>query len=111
MVHDNGQAGVGCSGKRNSSRIYKNIVYRNMGGGIGIADDATPTVEANICFNNLLLIYFGTVAQEREGFIQQVAYVNCRVDDRSWPSIAEKIRYDPVQSIRFTENDLHELCL
>ncbi len=53
IVHDNGQAGIGCSGKGNHSRIYKNIVYRNMGGGIGIADGASPTIEANVCFNNL----------------------------------------------------------
>ena len=53
IVHDNGHAGIGCSGKGNSSRIYKNIVHRNMGGGIGIADGATPTIEANVCFNNL----------------------------------------------------------
>ncbi|MBI1831515.1 MAG: right-handed parallel beta-helix repeat-containing protein [Planctomycetes bacterium] len=53
IVHDNGQAGIGCSGKGNHSRIYKNIVYRNMGGGIGSADGASPTIEANVCFNNL----------------------------------------------------------
>ncbi len=53
IVHDNGHAGIGCSGKGNNSRIYKNIVHRNMGGGIGIADGATPTIEANVCFNNL----------------------------------------------------------
>jgi parallel beta-helix repeat protein len=56
IVHDNGHAGIGCIGahdKKNYSRITKNIVYRNMGGGIGIADGATPTVEANTCFNNL----------------------------------------------------------
>src|SRR5581483_26832 len=56
LVHDNGHAGIGCTGeagKRNASWIVMNIVYRNMGGGIGIADGAAPTVEANVCFNNL----------------------------------------------------------
>ncbi len=53
IVHDNGHAGIGCSGKNNNSRINRNIVYRNMGGGIGIADGATPSIESNICFNNL----------------------------------------------------------
>lgn len=56
IVHDNGHAGIGCSAKRkkrNRSRIIGNIVYRNMGGGIGIADGATPTVATNVCFNNL----------------------------------------------------------
>lgn len=53
VVRDNGGAGIGCSGKGNNSRIYKNIVYRNMGGGIGSADGATPIIEANVCCNNL----------------------------------------------------------
>lgn len=53
IVHDNGHAGIGCSGQNNHSRIYKNVVYRNMGGGIGVADGATPTIEANVCLNNL----------------------------------------------------------
>ncbi len=53
IVHDNGRAGIGCLGKGNTSSIYKNIVYRNMGGGIGIANGAAPTVEENKCFHNL----------------------------------------------------------
>lgn len=53
IVRDNGGAGIGCAGKGNSSRIYKNVIYRNMGGGIGSADGATPIIEANVCFNNL----------------------------------------------------------
>lgn len=53
IVRDNGGAGIGCSGKGNNSRIYKNIVFRNMGGGIGSADGASPTIEANDCFKNL----------------------------------------------------------
>jgi hypothetical protein len=53
IVHDNGHAGIGCTGKNNASWVTKNVVYRNMGGGIGVADGATPTVEENQCFNNL----------------------------------------------------------
>lgn len=56
IVCDNGHAGIGCvgaEGKRNASLILNNIVYRNMGGGIGIADGAAPTVQGNRCFNNL----------------------------------------------------------
>lgn len=53
IVVDNGHAGIGCMGKGNNSWIYKNVVHRNMGGGIGIANGATPTVEQNKCFNNL----------------------------------------------------------
>jgi parallel beta-helix repeat protein len=53
IVRDNGNAGIGCTGKKNASWITKNVVYRNMGGGIGVADGARPTVEGNKCFNNL----------------------------------------------------------
>ncbi len=53
LVHDNGQAGIGCMGKGNASLISKNVVFRNMGGGIGISDGATPTVQGNRCYNNL----------------------------------------------------------
>jgi hypothetical protein len=56
IVHDNGDVGIGCFGEaggRNGSWISANVVYRNMGGGIGIADGATPLVEKNRCYNNL----------------------------------------------------------
>lgn len=56
IVCENGQAGIGCvgaAGKRNASSITNNVVFRNMGGGIGIADGAAPTVEGNRCYNNL----------------------------------------------------------
>lgn len=53
IVHENGVPGIGCSGKRNAARITKNTSFRNMGGGIGISDGATPHVEGNRCFNNL----------------------------------------------------------
>lgn len=46
IVHDNGHAGIGCVGAKdqeNRSRIFKNIVYRNMGSGIGVADGAAPS--------------------------------------------------------------------
>ncbi len=53
IIRDNGHAGIGVTGDGNKSHIYKNVVYRNMGGGIGIANGASPTIEANTCFNNL----------------------------------------------------------
>lgn len=53
IVHDNGHAGIGCVGKSNASLISKNVVFRNMGGGIGISDGATPTVQDNRCYSNL----------------------------------------------------------
>jgi parallel beta-helix repeat protein len=56
IVCENGHAGIGCSGakgKRNASLVAKNVCFHNMGGGIGISDGATPTVEGNRCYNNL----------------------------------------------------------
>jgi parallel beta-helix repeat protein len=53
IVRDNGHAGIGVMGEGNQSNVYKNVVLRNMGGGIGIANGASPTIEANKCFNNL----------------------------------------------------------
>jgi hypothetical protein len=53
IVHDNGHAGIGSFGVANKSWVYQNVVYRNMGGGIGNAEGATPIVEGNRCYNNL----------------------------------------------------------
>lgn len=56
IVCENGCPGLGCTsekGKRNASVISNNVCFRNMGSGIGVANGATPTVEANRCFNNL----------------------------------------------------------
>jgi parallel beta-helix repeat protein len=56
IVCNNGHAGIGCTsrqGQRNASFISMNVCYRNMGGGIGIADGAAPVVERNRCYSNL----------------------------------------------------------
>jgi parallel beta-helix repeat protein len=56
IVHDNGTPGIGCTGakeRRIASEIAGNVVYRNMGGGIGIADGAAPLVAKNRCYQNL----------------------------------------------------------
>lgn len=53
LVHHNGHPGIGCTGQHNASWIHNNVVSRNMGGGIGLADGAHPLVQANRCFNNL----------------------------------------------------------
>lgn len=56
IVCENGHAGIGCTGgkgKRNASVIARNVCYRNMGGGIGVADGASPVVQGNRCYNNL----------------------------------------------------------
>ena len=42
----------GAEDKRVSPHIYRNVTYRNMGGGIGSMKKSTATIEANICFEN-----------------------------------------------------------
>jgi parallel beta-helix repeat protein len=56
IVHHNGNVGIavqGRKGKTVSPRVSRNVVYRNMGGGIGSADGSTATIEENICYQNL----------------------------------------------------------
>lgn len=56
IVRDNGGPGIACTsapGRRNASLIESNICRHNMGGGIGIADGATPIVRGNRCSENL----------------------------------------------------------
>ena len=56
IVHHNGHAGIGirgAKGKKVSPHVYRNVVYRNMGGGIGSSDGSTATIEENIGFQNL----------------------------------------------------------
>ncbi len=56
VIHHNGHVGIGITGDENSKvvpHIFKNIVYRNMGGGIGVAEGAEPIIRGNICKENL----------------------------------------------------------
>ncbi len=56
IVHHNGHGGIAISGKKEkniSPLVFQNVVYRNMGGGIGVADGAGPIIKGNHCFENL----------------------------------------------------------
>ncbi len=56
IVHHNGDVGIGILGKEKSKTaplITGNLVYRNMGGGIGVAEGAEPIIRGNICKENL----------------------------------------------------------
>jgi len=56
IVHHNGDVGVGILGKaktKTAPLITGNFVYRNMGGGIGVAEGAEPIIRGNICKENL----------------------------------------------------------
>lgn len=56
IVHDNGDVGIGILGRENTATtplISSNVVYRNMGGGIGVAEQAEPIIRDNTCKSNL----------------------------------------------------------
>ncbi len=56
IVHHNGDVGIGILGKEQTKTeplIAHNFVYRNMGGGIGIAKGAEPIIRGNTCKENL----------------------------------------------------------
>jgi hypothetical protein len=56
IVHHNGDVGIGVTGKpgtRTAPLITRNLVYRNMGGGIGTAEGAEAIVRDNVCRENL----------------------------------------------------------
>jgi len=56
IVHHNGDVGIGILGKvsaKTEPLITGNFVYRNMGGGIGVAEGAEPIIRGNTCKENL----------------------------------------------------------
>lgn len=56
IVHHNGDVGIAVIGsktRRITPQIVANHCYRNLGGGIGVADLATPIVRDNHCWENL----------------------------------------------------------
>lgn len=56
VVRHNGDVGIGVAGKdktKTTPLIANNFVYRNMGGGIGVAEGAEPIVRDNTCKENL----------------------------------------------------------
>jgi hypothetical protein len=56
IVHHNGDVGIGILGKERTKTapfITDNILYRNMGGGIGVAEGAEAIIRGNTCKENL----------------------------------------------------------
>ena len=56
LVHHNGDVGIGVLGTERTKMvpfITDNIAYRNMGGGIGVAEGAEPIIRGNTCRENL----------------------------------------------------------
>ncbi len=55
IVHHIGYTGIAIQGvedKRCSPHVYRNVCYRNMGGGIGSMRKSTAIIEENVCFQN-----------------------------------------------------------
>ncbi|MCR9234467.1 MAG: right-handed parallel beta-helix repeat-containing protein [bacterium] len=55
IVHHIGYTGIAAQateGKRCTPHIYRNVCYRNMGGGIGSMHDSQAVIEENTCFEN-----------------------------------------------------------
>lgn len=56
VVRHNGDVGIGVLGKQKSHTaplIAGNVLLRNMGGGVGVADGAEPIISGNTCKENL----------------------------------------------------------
>lgn len=56
IIHHNGDVGIGILGKekkKTAPLITDNLVYRSMGGGIGVAEEAEPIIRGNTCKENL----------------------------------------------------------
>ena len=55
IVHHIGYTGIAIMGEKDrrvSPHIFRNVTYRNMGGGIGSMKKSTAIIEENICFEN-----------------------------------------------------------
>lgn len=56
IIHHNGDVGIGILGEENTKTVplvTGNLVYRNLGGGIGVAEGAEPIIRGNTCKENL----------------------------------------------------------
>lgn len=56
IVHHNGDVGIGVLGidkSKTEPLVTRNFIYRNMGGGIGVAEGAEAIIRGNTCKENL----------------------------------------------------------
>ncbi len=79
IVHHIGYTGIvimGADGKRVSPHIFRNVTYRNMGGGIGSMKQSAATIEQNVCFEN----YYAGIGHNNASplVIDNVCYGNIR---------------------------------
>ncbi len=79
IVHHVGYSGIGIQGvdgKPRSPHVYRNVCYRNMGGGIGSMKQSTALIEENICFQN----FYAGIGHDNASpiVIKNVCYENIR---------------------------------
>lgn len=56
IVHHNGDVGIAVIGSKdnhNMALVADNVSYRNLGGGIGVADFSSAVIRNNTCYENL----------------------------------------------------------
>lgn len=79
LVHHIGRSGIGIEGVAGNScspLIVANIVYRNMGGGIGSMKGSTAVISNNVCFENF---YAGIGHDNASPFVvSNLCYANIR---------------------------------
>lgn len=79
IVHHIGYTGIaiqGVEGKRVSPSVFRNVCYRNMGGGIGSMRGSTAVIDANVCFQN----FYAGIGHEGSSplVVNNVCYENIR---------------------------------
>lgn len=98
IVHHIGDTGIGLfgsSGSAASPHIYKNVCYRNMGGGIGAMRQSRGIIEANTCFEN----FYAGIGHNHASpvVIRNVCFENIRagigVSEGSCPTVRENKCY------------------
>ncbi|MFT5524303.1 MAG: hypothetical protein ACI9HK_002255 [Pirellulaceae bacterium] len=79
IVHHTGYTGIAIQNgksKHCSPHVYRNVCYRNMGGGIGSMQKSSALIEENICFENF---YAGIGHEDASPLvINNVCYENIR---------------------------------
>ncbi len=70
-----------------SPHIYRNVAYRNMGGGIGSMRGSTAIVEENVCFEN----FYAGIGHERADPLV-INNVCCRTCEPESVSVRERVR-------------------
>ena len=98
IVHHIGYTGIaiiGAKGKRVSPHVFRNVAYRNMGGGIGSMKKSSAIIEGNTCFQN----YFAGIGHDDASplVFDNICYENIRagigISEHSCPVVRNNKSY------------------